>query len=95
MDILTEMGIVDAFNVHMTCAGVCSANECVQVLRHVVPGQDDAQLLDLAKAVAYPIGIKKLLLIVETARTYDPALPDSAFRRACNMFGCHNPEWIF
>lgn len=86
-DVLEDMGVVDAFNVHAACAPIRTVEECTHVLQQVLVGLDDKHLCDLARVVQLPVGVKKLLNILETARTFDTLPTVEAFSRACVMFG--------
>ncbi len=85
--VLTDMGVTDAFNVRLECPYV-HASQSKVVLSHCFPGCD-ADVTDMCRLASWPIGMKRLLLIAETARggATDIGIVE-AFRRACATFGC-------
>jgi len=84
--LLNDMGLLDAFNVSLNCPMVSNEEEVVQVLEAVAKTADRSQFSSIARSLAGPVGIKKLLLVLEMAHlSGDVTL--ASFRTACAMVG--------
>lgn len=84
--LLNDMGLLDAFNVSLNCPMVANEEEVVQVLSAVAKSADPAQFPSIARSLAGPVGIKKLLLVLEMAHL-SGEVTLASFRTACAFVG--------
>jgi predicted RND superfamily exporter protein len=64
-----------------------SPDEVKTVLREVVSSISQQEMDDIAAAITKPIGIKRLLMVVENARQGDTAISPDRFRESLHIFG--------
>ena len=63
---LEDLQLTDAFNVQLRCPQLEEPSEIEAALRHLVA--DATQRSAIASAITKPLGIKQLLMVLETAR---------------------------
>ncbi len=84
--ILDEMGLTDAFNVTMAVPMVSSPDQVLEVLSHSSAEVDPSAQRAMADMIKGPVGIKKLLLVLELAKQ-SGSVSLSTFRQACLISG--------
>jgi len=83
--ILEEMGLADAFNVTCSVPMVSTPEQVLEVLSHTAEVDQAAQRA-MADVIKGPVGIKKLLMVLELAKQ-SGVLTLRSFRDACTISG--------